>query len=72
MEPEPLFEGEDIRDEPGGYDLEIDLGDENAPSGQPTSTGTVFGLVHESPATKNLPDSRSSWFSSIMPFESSK
>jgi hypothetical protein len=39
MEPEPLNEVEDIRDEPGGYDFEIDLGDENAPSGQPTLNG---------------------------------
>lgn len=30
MEPEPLFEVEDVRDEPGGYDLEIGLGDEIA------------------------------------------
>ena len=29
-EPEPLFEVEDVRDEPGGYDFEIDLGDEIA------------------------------------------
>ena len=44
MEPEPLFEVEDIRDVPGGYDFEIDLRDENAPTGQPTSIGQVaFG-----------------------------
>lgn len=29
-EEEPLFEVEDVRDEPGGYDFEIDLGDEIA------------------------------------------
>ena len=28
MEPEPPFEVEDVRDEPGGYDFEIGLGDE--------------------------------------------
>lgn len=30
MEPEPLFEVEDVRDEPGGYDFEIWLSDEIA------------------------------------------
>lgn len=30
LEAEPLFEIEDVRDEPGGYDFEIDLGDEIA------------------------------------------
>jgi len=30
MEPEPLFEVEDVRDEPGGYDFEIGLSDEIA------------------------------------------
>ena len=30
MEPEPPFEIEDVRDEPGGYDFEIGLGDEIA------------------------------------------
>lgn len=30
MPQEPLFEIEDVRDEPGGYDSEIGLGDEIA------------------------------------------
>ena len=30
MEPEPPFEIEEVRDEPGGYDFEIGLGDEIA------------------------------------------
>lgn len=28
LEEEPLFKVEDVRDEPGGYDFEIGLGDE--------------------------------------------
>lgn len=40
MEAGPLFEIEDVRDEPGGLEFETGLSDEVAMNGRPTSAGS--------------------------------